>query len=78
MSLTENLQPPTKQFFSSANYKTCRVFWAFDQVGSAYRTREIPAKSHMCFSVFFLKNPRNRPGTKVLNFCRNLWDAFSL
>ena len=64
MSLTENLQPPTKQFFSSANYKTCRVFWAFDQVGSAYRTREIPAKSHMCFGVFFSKIPETGQAPK--------------
>jgi len=40
--------------FSSADKMTCRVFWAVDQVGSAYWTGEIPAQSHVRFGVFFL------------------------
>jgi len=58
-SLTKNQHSPTKKFFSSANYKICRVFWAFDQVGSAYQTREIPVQSHVRSSCFYtnLINP---------------------
>jgi len=49
--------PQPKNIFSNASYKTCRVFWAFDQVGSTYQTREIPAQSHVHFGVFFSKSP---------------------
>jgi len=61
MSLTKNPQPPSKQIFLSASYKTCLVLQAFDWVGRAYWTREIPTQSHVRFSDFFLKNPWNRP-----------------
>jgi len=43
---------PNQKFFSSANYKTCRVFWAFYRVCSAYQTGEIPAQSHVRSSCF--------------------------
>jgi len=35
--------PPNQKFFSSANYKTCRVFWHFDP----HRSGDIPAQT-MC------------------------------
>jgi len=37
--VTKNLQPPTKKIFFIANYKTCWVFWAFEQFSSAFGTR---------------------------------------
>jgi len=49
----------------AASYKTCCIFLAFNRVGSAYWTGEIPMQSHVCFSVFF-SNPRKRPDAKVL------------
>jgi len=58
--------PKSKNIFSSASYKTCRIFWDFDWVGSAYRSGEIPTQSHMRFGVFFLGNPQKRPDAKVL------------
>jgi len=33
--LTKYPQPPTKKFFSSADWKTCRIFWGFEQLSSA-------------------------------------------
>jgi len=32
---SQKIRNPQPKIFSSANYKTCRVFWAFDQVCSA-------------------------------------------
>jgi len=43
--------PQPKYFF--ANYNTCWVFWAFNQVCSAYRTGKIPVQGHVRFSCFF-------------------------
>jgi len=34
-SLTKNPQPPTKNFFSSADQKTGRSVWAIEQLSSA-------------------------------------------
>ena len=39
--------PQPKNFFSSANYKTCRVFWHFDQVCNPYRSGDILTQSHV-------------------------------
>jgi len=36
----------------SVNYKTCRVFWAFDWVCSAYWTGEIAAPSYIRSGCF--------------------------
>jgi len=42
--ITQNIwNPQSKKFFSSADYKTCHVFWHFDQVRNPYRSRDIPA-----------------------------------
>ena len=49
----KNPDPPTKKYFSSANYKTCCVFWHFDQVRNANRSGDIPAQSHTRSSCFF-------------------------
>jgi len=54
-SLTKKQQPPRKKFFLSADYKTCCVFWDFYRFCRAYRTREIPAQSHVRLGVFFAK-----------------------
>ena len=51
--------PQAKNFFSSADWKTCRVFWDFYRVCIAYWTREIPAQSHVSLGVFFLKIPES-------------------
>ena len=57
-SLTKNPHTPSKKFFSSADWKTCRVFWDFYRVCTAYRTGEIPAQSHVRLGgVFFPKIP---------------------
>jgi len=45
--------PPTKTYFSIANYKTCRIFWHFDQVRNPYRSWDIPMQSHVRSSCFF-------------------------
>jgi len=48
-----------KNFFSSADEKTCRIFWDFYRVCRAYRTGEIPAQSHVRLGVvFFRKSPK--------------------
>jgi len=49
--------PQAKNFFSSADWKTCRVFWHFNQVRNPNRSGDIPVKSHVRLGVFF---PRNR------------------
>ena len=62
----KNPDPPTKNCFSSANYKICWVFCAFDQVCSACRTRENLAQSHVlsgCFCTNCLNQLR----------CETLW-----
>jgi len=38
-SVTKNPQHPTKNFFYIANYKTFRVFWAFEQLSTNFGTR---------------------------------------
>jgi len=50
---TRNPQP--KKFIASANYKTCRIFWHFDQVHKANRSGDIPVQSHVRSSCFFAK-----------------------
>jgi len=64
--LRKNHTPQAKIFFSSADYKTCWVFWDFYRVCRAYQTGEIPAQSHVHLGVFF-ENPRKQLDTKVLN-----------
>ena len=66
MSLTKNLQAPTKKICFIANYKTCWVFWGFDQVCSTCQVREIPMQSHMRSAVFARTTWVNL-GAKVLN-----------
>jgi len=39
--------PSTKKNFSSANIKTCRVFWHFDQVRNANRSKDVPTQSNV-------------------------------
>ena len=43
----KNQQPRNQKFFSGANYKTCHIFWHFDQVRNPYRNGDIPVQSHM-------------------------------
>ena len=62
MSLTKNAHSPSKNFFSSADYKSCCVFWRFDQVHNLYRSGDIPVRLG-----FFSENPRKQPDAKVLN-----------
>ena len=59
--------PEPKKFFLSASYKTCRVFWHFDQVCYPYRSRDIPTQSHMRSSCF-LRTAWIKPDVKVLNY----------
>ena len=40
-----NPHPQPKKLFSSANYKTCHIFWHFDQVHNLYRSGDIPTQS---------------------------------
>jgi len=56
MSLTKNPQPQPKIFYSSADQKTCRIFWNFDQVRNTDWMGEIPTQSHAHFGVFFRKS----------------------
>jgi len=63
--------PQSKKIFSSADWKTCRVFWDFYWVCRAYRTVEILAQSHVRLGVFFFENPRKQPDAKVLT-CKML------
>jgi len=44
--------PQPKNYFSSANYKTSRIFWDFYRVCSAYRSGGIPAQSYVRSSCF--------------------------
>ena len=67
MSLTKNSTPQAKNFFSSADEKTCLVFWAFYQVCSTDWTREIPVQSHVRFRVFFSKIPKADARRSVKN-----------
>jgi len=62
-SLTKKPSHLNQIIFSSANYKTCRVFLAFDWVCSAYWIGEIPAQSHVRSSCFFAN------GVKVFKRC---------
>jgi len=77
MSLTKNQHPPSKKIFSSANYKTCCVFWHFDQVRNPNRSRDIPTQSHVRSSCF-LRTAWINPDIKVLiadlKTCRVLWE----
>jgi len=47
--------PQAKKFFSSANSKTCCVFWHFDQVRNPNKSGDIPTQSHVRSSCFFMK-----------------------
>ena len=38
---------PNQNNFLIANYKTCQVFSAFEQLSSAYHTRDIPVQNHV-------------------------------
>ena len=58
--------PPEQKIFLSADWKTCRVFWRFDQVRNPYRIGDIPAQSHVRLGVFFSENPQKDPNAKVL------------
>jgi len=50
--------PQAKKFFSSADEKTCHVFWRFDQVRDSYRSRNIPAQSHVRLGGLFFDDPQ--------------------
>jgi len=69
-SLTENPHPQANKFFSSADEKTCRVFWDFYQVCRAYRTGEIPTQSHVRLGVFFLKIPETKRTPKSKEYVK--------
>ena len=51
--ITQKPVPPNKNYFSSANYKTCRVFWHFDQVRNLYKNGDIPTKPR-AIQLFFV------------------------
>jgi len=57
--------PPSKNFFSSANYKTCRLYFHFNQVCNANWSGDIPAQS-MCNPAVFLRTAWINPDVKVL------------
>jgi len=59
--------PQPKKIFVSANYKTCRIFWHFDQVRNANWSGDILTQSHVRSSCFFA-NCLINPDVKVLNF----------
>jgi len=65
---TRNSQ--AKNFFSSADQKTSRVFWDFYRVCRAYRTGEIPAQSHMRLGIFFRKSPKAAGRQRVNKYSR--------
>ena len=65
-SLTKNLHPPIKKNIFECKLQDLPRLWAFDPVGSAYRTREILTQSRVRFGVFFRKNPWNQQDAKVL------------
>jgi len=67
---THNPQP--KKFFSIANYKTCHIFWYFDQVRNPYRSGDIPAQSHVRSSCFLWTAWIN-PDIKVLKLGSLMW-----
>ena len=64
-SLIKKRNPQAKKFFSSADKKTGHVFWRFNQVHIPYRSREIPAQSHLRLGVF-IENPQKQSDSKVL------------
>ena len=68
----KNPQPQQKNFFSSANYKTCHVFWYFNQVRNPYRSGDIPAQSHVRSSCFLWTAWIN-PEIKVLKLGSLMW-----
>jgi len=49
----QKTRTPNQKFFSSANYKTCCVFWRFEQVRNPYRSGDIPVQSHVQIGCFF-------------------------
>jgi len=55
----KNRTPQAKKFFSSADEKTCCVFWDIYWVCRAYWTGEIPAQSHVRLGFFFPKIPES-------------------
>ena len=42
--------PPKQKIFLSANYKTCCVFWHFNQVRKSNRSGDIPVWSSCFFA----------------------------
>jgi len=67
---SQNIRTPNqKMFFSSAEQKTCHVFWAFEQLCTAFGTRVILAQIHVRSCCFWRENPRTAPGAKLL--CRS-------
>jgi len=51
-SLTKNPEPLTKNFFSSANYKTCRVFSVFEQISATFDARVMLVQSKVRSACF--------------------------
>jgi len=54
-SLTKNPHPP---IFSIANYKTCRIFRAFEQLSTTFGTRVMLTQSHVQSSYFGTKSSK--------------------
>jgi len=52
MPLTKNPKLKTEKEFFIANYKICWVFWAFEQLSSAFGTGVMPAQSHVPTGCF--------------------------
>jgi len=48
----KNQQPLTKNIFFIAKCKTCQVFWAFQQLSTAFSTRVTLTQSHVRSSCF--------------------------
>ena len=62
-----------QKFFYIANYKTCQVLWAFEQLSTAFGTTVTLAQSHVrssCFGTKCLKQARceNVKNLKVLDY----------
>ena len=63
----EICNPQPKKFFFVANYKTCQVFWAFEQLSNTYSARVTLAHSRKatCDPAVFVRTTCINPAVKV-------------
>jgi len=45
---SQKISTPNQKCFFIANYKTCQVFWEFEQLSSAFGSGVMLASSHIC------------------------------